>query len=135
MSARIAQQEQDKADPNAHFRHALEVADEQVEECRKSRPATPCNICSRPQIFLSRDEAEEARAERVGVVARRFYAELPAALTGAAARSARGRDVGAGERAVTAHGHRAHVSETAASKPLRPSSAAAVFRHRRRHGA
>ena len=32
------------------------------------------------EVFLHRDEAEQARAQRVGVLARRFYAELPAAL-------------------------------------------------------
>ena len=30
-----------------------------------------------------KEDAEEARAERVGVIARRFYQELPAALAGA----------------------------------------------------
>ena len=35
------------------------------------------------QIYFTREEAEEARAERVGVIARRFYQELPAALAGA----------------------------------------------------
>ena len=31
-------------------------------------------------MYATREEAEEMRARRVGVVARRFYEELPAAL-------------------------------------------------------
>ena len=34
------------------------------------------------EIFASREEAEEMRAQRIGTVARRFYEELPAALMG-----------------------------------------------------
>ena len=34
------------------------------------------------QIYSDRDDAEEARANRIGVIARRFYAELPQALAG-----------------------------------------------------
>ena len=36
--ARIARQEQDKDDPNAHIRHALETAEEQVEPVTEDRP-------------------------------------------------------------------------------------------------
>jgi hypothetical protein len=38
--ARIAQQERDKADANAHIRHALDVADSRWKRCRRSRSAT-----------------------------------------------------------------------------------------------
>jgi hypothetical protein len=37
-------------------------------------------------IYASREEAEEARAMRVGTIARRFYQELPAALAGSKTR-------------------------------------------------
>jgi hypothetical protein len=85
--ARIAQQERDKADGNAHFRHALDVADEQVEEVQEIKVGPDTHYLFEAQIFLSRDEAEDMRARRVGVVARRFYDELPAALAGATERS------------------------------------------------
>ena len=81
--ARIAQQERDKADANAHFRHALDVADQQVEEVQKVKPGDTTHYLFEAQVFASREEAEEMRAQRVGVVARRFYDELPAALAGA----------------------------------------------------
>ncbi len=78
--ARIAQQERDKADGNAHFRHALDVADEQVEEVQEIKTAGITRYLFEAQMFGTRDEAEEMRARRVGVVARRFYEELPVAL-------------------------------------------------------
>jgi hypothetical protein len=84
--ARIAQQERDKADANAHVRHALEVADEQVEEVQEITTGSVTRYLFEAQVFTTRDEAEEMRARRVGVVARRFYEELPAALAGAADR-------------------------------------------------
>ena len=78
--ARIAQQERDKADANAHFRHALDVANEQVEEVQEIKTGDVTRYLFEAQVFASREEAEEIRAQRVGVVARRFYEELPAAL-------------------------------------------------------
>ena len=84
--ARIEQQARDKADANAHIRHALEVADEQVEEIQEIKTGDITRYLFEAQIFVTRDEAEEMRARRVGVVARRFYDELPAALAGAAER-------------------------------------------------
>lgn len=84
--ARIAQQERDKADSNAHFRHALDVADQQVEEVQEIKTGDVTRYLFEAQIFASREEAEEMRAQRVGVVARRFYEELPAALAGATER-------------------------------------------------
>jgi len=80
--ARIAQQEQDKDDPNAHIRHALEAAEEQVEAVTEIRTGETIQYLFETQLFLDRDEAEEARANRIGVIARRFYAELPQALAG-----------------------------------------------------
>jgi hypothetical protein len=84
--ARIAQQERDKADANAHFRHALDVANEQVEEVQEIQTGAVTHYLFEAQVFASRDAAEDMRAQRVGVVARRFYEELPAALAGAAER-------------------------------------------------
>jgi hypothetical protein len=84
--ARIAQQERDKADANAHFRHALDVANEQVEEVQEIKTGDVTRYLFEAQMFASREEAEDIRAQRVGVVARRFYDDLPAALAGAAER-------------------------------------------------
>src|SRR6185369_6266882 len=84
--ARIAQQERDKADASAHFRHAIDVANEQVEDVQEIKTGDVIRYLFEAQAFASREEAEEMRAQRVGVVARRFYDELPAALVGAAGR-------------------------------------------------
>jgi hypothetical protein len=84
--ARIEQQARDKADANAHIRHALEVADEQVEEIQEIKTGDITRYLFEAQVFVTREEAEEMRASRVGVVARRFYEDLPAALAGAAER-------------------------------------------------
>jgi len=84
--ARIEQQARDKSDANAHFRHALDVANEQVEEVQEIKTGAITHYLFETQVFTARDEAEEMRAQRVGVVARRFYEELPAALAGAAER-------------------------------------------------
>ena len=78
--ARIAREQRDRAEPNAHIRHALEVADEQVEEVQEVKVGSLSHFLFEAQVFASREEAEEMRARRVGVVARRFYEELPAAL-------------------------------------------------------
>jgi hypothetical protein len=77
---RIIQQEQDKKDPTAHIRHALDIAAEQVEEVQEIRTGIVTHYLFEAQAFASREEAEEMRARRIGVVARRFYEELPAAL-------------------------------------------------------
>ena len=83
---RIARQEQEKSDPEAHFRHALEVANEQVEAVQEIGSGIAMQYLFETVLYFSREEAEEARAERVGVIARRFYQELPAALAGARSR-------------------------------------------------
>jgi hypothetical protein len=80
--ARIARQEQDKDDPNAHIRHALEAADEQVEPVTEVQLGDAVQYLFETQIYDNRDAAEEARALRVGAIARRFYAELPQAMAG-----------------------------------------------------
>lgn len=80
--ARIAQQERDRSDANAHIRHALDVAAEQVEEIQEIKTGDITHFLFEAQVYATREEAEEMRARRVGVVARRFYEELPAALMG-----------------------------------------------------
>jgi len=77
---RIVQQEQDKKDPTAHIRHALDIAAEQVEEVQEIRTGIVTHYLFEAEAYASREEAEEMRARRIGVVARRFYDELPAAL-------------------------------------------------------
>lgn len=79
---RIIRQERDKSDPQAHFRHTLEMADEQVEDVQEIKVGTLTQYLFETEVFLTREDAEERRAERVGTLARRFYAELPAALAG-----------------------------------------------------
>ena len=79
---RIVQQEQDKADPNAHLRYTLEMAEEQVEPVQEIMVGATRQYLFETELFATRAEAEEKRAERVGLLARRFYAELPAALSG-----------------------------------------------------
>ncbi len=70
----------DKSDANAHIRHALEVAEEQVEEIQEVKVGDVTHYLFEVEVFATRDAAEEMRARRIGVVARRFYQELPAAL-------------------------------------------------------
>jgi len=84
--ARIAQQARDKADANAHIRHALEVAEEQVEDVQEIKVGDITHYLFEAQAYATREEAEDMRARRVGVIARRFYEELPAALAGATER-------------------------------------------------
>ena len=126
--ARIAQQEQDKADAHAHIRHALSVADEQVEEVQEIKVGDLTHFLFEAEVFSSREDAEEMRARRVGVVARRFYEELPAA----ADEPRRRRPARAG---VSARTRRAAVGNGRFTKPPRPSSAWAACRCRRRRGA
>jgi len=84
---RIVQQEQDKTDPNAHVRHTLEMAEEQVEPVQEISAGGVPQYLFETEIFATRAEAEDRRAERVGALARRFYNELPAALSGRGARA------------------------------------------------
>jgi len=79
---RIAQQARDKSDTKAHIRHALEVAEEQVEEIQEVKTGEITRYLFEAEAYATREEAEDMRARRVGVIARRFYEELPAALMG-----------------------------------------------------
>lgn len=85
--ARIEGQMRDRWDRHAHFRHTLDVAQEQVEEILEvtdtdPRTATPVKRYAFEGVwFATREEAERARAEKIGDIARGFYRDLPAALT------------------------------------------------------
>jgi hypothetical protein len=83
---RIAEEQRDRSDPVAHFRHTLKVAEEQVEEVGEvtvpdERLGTPVTrFLFEGEQFSSRTEAERARAEKIRAIARGFYVELPMAL-------------------------------------------------------
>lgn len=83
---RIRDQEMEKADPLAHYRHTLKTAEEQVEAVgtvtvRDARLGTPVALfVFDGERFLAREDAERARAEKVRAIARGYYVELPAAL-------------------------------------------------------
>jgi hypothetical protein len=93
--ARIEQQARDKADANAHFRHALDVANEQVEEVQEIRTGDITRYLFEAQAFAPARKPRTCAP--VWAWWRRFYDELPAALAGAAER---GR-MSARERVVT----------------------------------
>ncbi|HVP83673.1 MAG TPA: hypothetical protein VMS78_03020 [Rhizomicrobium sp.] len=83
---RQMEQLQERSDPTAHFKHTLKLAEEQVEEISEiavsdERTATPVTrYLFQGETFATRMEAEKARAETIGQIARGFYAELPKAL-------------------------------------------------------
>ena len=83
---RIAEEQRDRSDPIAHFRHTLNVAEEQVEEVTEitvsdERLGTPVTrYAFEGEQFSSRFEAERVRAEKIRAIARGFYVELPMAL-------------------------------------------------------
>ncbi|HEY0267261.1 MAG TPA: hypothetical protein VGC16_10950 [Rhizomicrobium sp.] len=95
--ARIERQARETSDANAHYRHAIEVADEQVEEVQEIKTGAITHYLFEAEVFATREAAEEMRARRVGVVARRFYEELPVAL---ASRSEPRSNLSARERAA-----------------------------------
>jgi MoxR-like ATPase len=65
------------------------MANEQVELVQEVRTGAAVQYLFETEIYFTREDAEEARAERVGVIARRFYQELPAALAGSKVRGRR----------------------------------------------
>jgi hypothetical protein len=83
---RIAEEQRDRSDPIAHFRHTLKVAEEQVEDVTEitvsdERLGTPVtHYAFEGEQFSSRFEAERVRAEKIRTIARGFYVELPRAL-------------------------------------------------------
>lgn len=96
--ARIEGEMRDRRDSLAHFRHTLHIAEEQVEEIGEidvpdPRTATPVKrYVFEGEQFATRREAEHAREEKVHVLARKFYVELPAALAARKSDNKLGRD-------------------------------------------
>ena len=86
--ARIEEQARERSDALAHFRHTLELAEEQTEavsEVTVSDPRTAIKVVRyvfEGERFATRREAEHARQEKVRDTARAFYMELPTALSG-----------------------------------------------------
>jgi hypothetical protein len=84
--ARIEEEQRDKSDPVAHFKHTLRLAGEQVEEVREivepdERTGNPVTrYIFGAEKFATREEAEESRNIVVVAKARIFYRHLPAAL-------------------------------------------------------
>ena len=84
--ARIEGEIRDRADSLAHFRHTLKRAEEQVEEVQAvtvsdERTGTPVTrFLFEGETFASERDAVRAREEKVRVIARGFYMDLPAAL-------------------------------------------------------
>ena len=84
--ARIEEEIRDRNDSFAHFRHTLRLAEEQIEPVNEiilsdPRTATPVTrYVFEGEHFVTRHEAERARAEKVRAKARTFYVELPVAL-------------------------------------------------------
>lgn len=77
---RIKDQEAEKADPLAHYKHTLKTAEEQVEAVSEITTAMATRYVFEGQHFGTRWEAENARAEKIRAIARSYYVELPAAL-------------------------------------------------------
>jgi hypothetical protein len=83
---RIEDEQRDRTDPIAHFRHTLKVAEEQVEEVSEitvpdERLGTPVTrFVFEGEQFATRFDAERVRAEKIRSIARGFYVELPTAL-------------------------------------------------------
>ncbi len=84
--ARERQENIDRQDQLAHFRHTLKLAEEQVEdvselETRDARTGLPVTLyVFEGEHYATRREAERAREDTVRGKARAFYVELPAAL-------------------------------------------------------
>jgi hypothetical protein len=83
---RIESQIRERWDHLAHFRHTIDVAQEQVEEIVEvyetdPRTGTPVKRYVFEGVWYGeRDEAEQVRAQKIGDIARGFYRDLPAAL-------------------------------------------------------
>ena len=83
---RIEDERRDRTDPIAHFRHTLNVAEEQVEDVGEivvsdTRLGTDVTrYVFEGEQFATRFDAERVRAEKIRAIARGFYVELPTAL-------------------------------------------------------
>ncbi len=84
---RIADQERERNDPVAHFKHTLATAEEQVEAVSEiiisdPRTATPVTrYVFEGEQFATRADAERVRAEKIRAIARGYYMDLPIALS------------------------------------------------------
>jgi hypothetical protein len=84
--ARIQQEQLDRRDQLAHFRHTIGVSEEQVEEVFEISELDPRTATAvtryvfEGERYTTRMEAEKVRAQKIGAIARGFYRELPAAL-------------------------------------------------------
>ena len=86
VAARRNEEMRDRQDGNAHYKHTLRLAEEQVEvvqtitvpDERTAQPVT--RYLFEGEQFATRDEAEEVRADKIRGIARGFYMELPRAL-------------------------------------------------------
>jgi hypothetical protein len=83
---RILSERVDRGDPQAHFRHTLKLAEEQVEQVsavtvpdeRTGEPVT--RYLFEGETFMNEADAEQVRADKMRAIARGFYMDLPAAL-------------------------------------------------------
>jgi hypothetical protein len=84
---RIADQEHERDDPVAHFKHTLATAEEQVETVSEitvsdPRTATPVTrYVFEGEQFATRADAEHVRAEKIRAIARGYYMDLRIALS------------------------------------------------------
>jgi len=84
--ARRREEMADRQNPNAHFKHALRLAEEQVEPVGEA--TVPDERTGQPvrryifegETFASREDAEAVRADTIRAIARGFYMDLPRAL-------------------------------------------------------
>jgi hypothetical protein len=83
---RRRQEQRDRHDQLAHYRHTMRLAEEQVEEvqevtARDERTALPVTrYVFEGVTYATRAEAERVRNDSIVAKARDFYVELPAAL-------------------------------------------------------
>jgi hypothetical protein len=83
---RLEEEQRDRADPHAHYRHTLKIAGEQVEEVHEivepdERTGDPVTrYVFGAEKFATREEAEEARNIVVVAKARIYYRHLPTHL-------------------------------------------------------
>ncbi|HEX3666632.1 MAG TPA: hypothetical protein VHU23_15510 [Rhizomicrobium sp.] len=85
--ARKSAEIRDRQDRNAHYKHTIELAEEQVDVITEtsvtdSRTGAPVShFAFAGEIFATREDAEAARQHAIIIKAREFYVELPVALT------------------------------------------------------
>ncbi|HTT84112.1 MAG TPA: hypothetical protein VMF67_11565 [Rhizomicrobium sp.] len=86
-TARIREAIRDRQDRNAHYKHTIRLAEEQVDVITEiavsdERTGAPVSrFLFAGEMFATREDAEAARQDAILARAREFYVELPAALT------------------------------------------------------